>query len=51
MKGEFVWHNHEVQDELFSRDERAIGQMEDRGVDPEEGQSVLISRGVERTNQ
>ena len=44
LKGEFVWHQHENEDELFMV---IKGKLKDKDVDLEEGQFFIIPRGVE----
>jgi mannose-6-phosphate isomerase-like protein (cupin superfamily) len=48
VKGEFVWHNHEEEDELFLFGKgRLTIKTRDRDVDLQEGELVIIPRGVE----
>ncbi len=42
FKGEFVWHHHEAEDELF-----LVVKLRDRDIFLEEGEFVIIPRGVE----
>ena len=48
FRGEFVWHRHEVEDELFLV-VRGRFRMEfrDRAVDLEAGEFLVVPRGVE----
>ncbi|MBN2859809.1 MAG: cupin domain-containing protein [Sphaerochaetaceae bacterium] len=48
LKGEFVWHHHDEEDELFMviRGSLVI-KTEHGGVKLEEGEMVIIPRGVE----
>lgn len=48
LKGEFVWHHHEVEDELFLVVEgRLLIKLRDRDIWLKEGEFVIIPRGVE----
>ena len=48
LKGEFVWHHHEAEDELFLVIKgRLIIKLRDRDINLEEGEFVIIPRGVE----
>ena len=48
LKGEFVWHNHEREDELFLVVKgRLLIKLRDRDLRLEEGEFVIIPRGVE----
>ena len=48
LKGEFVWHHHEAEDELFLvLKGRLRIRLRDRDVDLTEGEFVIIPRGVE----
>jgi mannose-6-phosphate isomerase-like protein (cupin superfamily) len=48
VKGEFVWHHHEVEDELFLVVKGRLRiKMPDRDVNLEEGEFMIIPRGVE----
>ena len=48
LKGEFVWHHHEVEDELFLVVKgRLLIKLRDRDIWLEEGEFVIIPRGVE----
>jgi mannose-6-phosphate isomerase-like protein (cupin superfamily) len=48
IKGEFLWHQHDTQDELFYvvRGSMVI-RMRDRDVELEEGDLFVVPRGVE----
>ncbi len=48
LKGEFVWHKHEDEDELFLVVKgRLLIRLRDRDIQLEEGEFVIIPRGVE----
>jgi mannose-6-phosphate isomerase-like protein (cupin superfamily) len=48
VKGEFVWHLHEAEDELFFVVQgRLLLKFRDREVWVEEGEFVIVPRGVE----
>jgi mannose-6-phosphate isomerase-like protein (cupin superfamily) len=48
VKGEFVWHDHKAEDELFLvMKGRLTVKTRDRDVDLQEGEFVVIPRGVE----
>jgi mannose-6-phosphate isomerase-like protein (cupin superfamily) len=48
LKGEFVWHHHETEDELFLVVEgKLLIKLKDRDIELEEGEFVVIPRGVE----
>ena len=48
LKGEFVWHHHEAEDELFLVVKgRMTIRFRDRDVDLAEGEFVVVPRGVE----
>ena len=48
FKGEFVWHRHEAEDELFLVVKgRFLVKMRDRDIWLEEGEFVIVPRGVE----
>ena len=48
LKGEFVWHHHEAEDELFLVIKGSLLiRLRDRDVRVEEGEFVIIPRGVE----
>ncbi|MBT3225189.1 MAG: cupin domain-containing protein [Calditrichaeota bacterium] len=48
LKGEFVWHQHENEDELFMVVEGKLTiQLRDQDIKLSKGQFFIISRGVE----
>ena len=48
LKGEFVWHQHEAEDELFLVVKgKLLIRLRDRDIWLEEGEFVIIPRGVE----
>jgi mannose-6-phosphate isomerase-like protein (cupin superfamily) len=48
LKGEFVWHHHEAEDELFLVVKgRLLIKLRDRDIELEEGEFVIIPRGVD----
>ncbi len=48
LKGEFVWHHHEQEDELFLvLKGRLTIQLRDREVVLDEGECFIVPRGVE----
>jgi mannose-6-phosphate isomerase-like protein (cupin superfamily) len=48
LEGEFVWHHHEKEDELFLVVKgRLLMKLRDRDIWMEEGEFVIIPRGVE----
>jgi mannose-6-phosphate isomerase-like protein (cupin superfamily) len=48
LKGEFVWHEHEKEDELFLVIKgRLLIKLRDQDIFLEEGEFVIIPRGVE----
>ena len=48
VQGEFVWHRHETEDELFMVIKgRFTLRFRDRDVDLEEGELMIVPRGVE----
>ena len=48
LKGEFVWHHHETEDELFLVVKGSLLiKLRDRDIRVEEGEFVIIPRGVE----
>ena len=48
LKGEFVWHQHETEDELFLVVKgRLLIKLRDRDIWLEEGEFTVIPRGVE----
>lgn len=48
LKGEFVWHKHEAEDELFLVTKgKLLIKLRDKDVWLEEGEFIIIPRGVE----
>lgn len=48
FKGEFVWHHHDTEDELFLVVKgRLLIKLRDQDIFLEEGEFVIIPRGVE----
>lgn len=48
LQGEFVWHHHETEDELFLVVKGSLlMRLRDRDVRVEEGEMIIIPRGVE----
>jgi mannose-6-phosphate isomerase-like protein (cupin superfamily) len=48
LKGEFVWHHHESEDELFLVVKGSLLiRLRDRDLQVEEGEFVIIPRGIE----
>jgi mannose-6-phosphate isomerase-like protein (cupin superfamily) len=48
LKGEFVWHHHDTEDELFLVTKgRLLIKLRDRDIFLEEGEFAIIPRGVE----
>jgi len=48
LKGEFVWHQHDVEDELFLVVKgRLLLKFRDRDVSVGEGEFIIVPRGVE----
>ncbi|MEK6406899.1 MAG: cupin domain-containing protein [Acidobacteriota bacterium] len=48
LKGEFVWHHHEAEDELFLVVKGSwLMKFRDREIRVEEGEFVIVPRGVE----
>lgn len=48
VQGEFVWHHHEVEDELFLVLRGALAiHLRDRVVRLEEGEFLIVPKGVE----
>ncbi len=48
LKGEFVWHHHEAEDELFLVVKgKLLIKLRDRNIVLEEGEFVIIPQGVE----
>jgi ribosomal protein L29 len=49
LKGEFVWHSHEVEDELFLvLQGRLRMQFRDREVAVEQGEFIIVRRSIAR---
>jgi mannose-6-phosphate isomerase-like protein (cupin superfamily) len=48
LQGEFVWHHHDAEDELFLVVKgRLLVKLRDRDIWVEEGEFVIVPRGVE----
>ena len=48
LKGEFIWHHHEAEDELFLVVKgKLLIRLRDHDIRLEEGEFVIIPRGVE----
>jgi mannose-6-phosphate isomerase-like protein (cupin superfamily) len=48
LKGEFVWHHHEVEDELFLVVKgKLLIKLRDQDIWLEEGEFVIVPRGIE----
>src|SRR5436853_5321803 len=48
LKGEFVWHHHDNEDEMFLVVKgRLLMRLRDRDIHLDEGEFVIIPRGVE----
>ncbi|MBN1584687.1 MAG: cupin domain-containing protein [Anaerolineae bacterium] len=48
LRGEFVWHHHEAEDELFLvLKGRLVIKLEERDIVLEEGEFLIVPRGVE----
>ena len=48
LKGEFVWHSHEKEDELFLVIKGQLNmELRDRTIDIREGEFFIVPRGVE----
>ncbi len=48
LKGEFVWHHHDAEDELFLVVKGNLRiKLQDRDISPSEGEFVIIPKGVE----
>ncbi len=48
IKGEFVWHHHDVEDELFLVVKgRLLMRFRDRDVTVDEGEFLIVPHGVE----
>jgi mannose-6-phosphate isomerase-like protein (cupin superfamily) len=48
LKGEFVWHHHDHEDELFLVTKGTLRmEFRDKAVDIHEGEFIIVPRGVE----
>jgi len=48
LEGEFIWHQHELEDELFMVIKGSLTiKLEDRDIHLDEGEFVIVPRGVE----
>ena len=48
FKGEFVWHHHEAEDEMFLVVKgRMLMRFRDRDIPLEEGEMIVVPRGIE----
>jgi mannose-6-phosphate isomerase-like protein (cupin superfamily) len=48
LKGEFIWHKHEQEDELFLVVKgRLLLRLRDQDIDLQEGEFFIVPRGVE----
>jgi mannose-6-phosphate isomerase-like protein (cupin superfamily) len=48
LKGEFIWHHHKQEDELFMVVQgRLTIRLRDRDIELEQGQFFIVPRGVE----
>ncbi|MGY8827365.1 MAG: cupin domain-containing protein, partial [Candidatus Latescibacterota bacterium] len=48
LSGEFVWHKHDNEDELFLVVQGALSmQFRERTVQIEEGEFIIVPRGIE----
>jgi mannose-6-phosphate isomerase-like protein (cupin superfamily) len=48
LKGEFIWHHHDDEDELFLVVKgKLVIRLRDRDIELERGEFVIIPRGVE----
>lgn len=48
LKGEFIWHHHEHEDELFLVVKgRLLIRLQDEDINLEEGEFLIIPRGME----
>lgn len=48
LKGEFIWHQHETEDELFLVVKgKLVIKLRDHDVSLEEGEFVIVPRGVD----
>ena len=48
FKGEFVWHHHDVEDEMFMVIKgRFVMKLKDQDIELKEGEFIIIPHGVE----
>ena len=48
LKGEFIWHKHDVEDEMFLvLQGRLVIQFQDQQITLQEGEFLIVPRGVE----
>ena len=48
LKGEFIWHHHETEDELFLVTHGKLRlRLRDRDIELEEGEFMIVPKGVE----
>ena len=48
LRGEFVWHHHEAEDELFLVIKgQLVIKLREKGITLKEGEFVIVPRGVE----
>ena len=48
IRGEFTWHHHDIEDELFLVVKgRLLMRLRDRNVEVDEGECIIIPRGME----
>ncbi len=48
LKGEFIWHHHEQEDEMFLVTKGKLKmEFRDKSVDITEGEFIIVPRGVE----
>lgn len=48
IRGEFTWHHHDIEDELFLVVKgRLLMRLRDRNVEVDEGECIIIPRGTE----
>ncbi len=48
FKGEFIWHHHDLEDELFLVIKgKLVMKLEDGEVEVNEGELIIVPRGVE----
>tara|TARA_R100000935_G_scaffold53687_1_gene81731 strand:+ start:242 stop:607 length:366 start_codon:yes stop_codon:yes gene_type:complete len=48
LKGEFIWHSHEEEDELFQVIKGTLYiQFRDKTVEVKEGEIIVVPRGIE----